>query len=77
MTIFHIFMSIESAESLNDSEIESLFGNNALHIRAALQGMKARGMEVIPSETCTNFDSTGRCLGHESLSGEKNENKNN
>lgn len=64
MTTYHIYMPIDSAERMNDRELESMFNGNAASIRAELTNMKARGMNVIPSEGCDNQDVTGRCLGH-------------
>ncbi len=64
MTTWHVYMPIDAAERMPDSELESMFQGDAISTRANLVIMKAQGMEVIPSEGCDKRDSTGRCLGH-------------
>lgn len=67
MTTWHIYMSIAAAERMSDYQLEDAFSGTAAEIRTSLAIMKANGMEVIPSKGCDNRDSTGRCLGHETM----------
>lgn len=64
MTTWHVYMPIDSAEQMNDRELESMFNGSAASTRATLVEMRARGMKVIPSEGCDKRDVTGHCLGH-------------
>lgn len=73
MTTWHVYMPIESAEKSTDDQLESMFIGTAQAIRENLANMKAHGMEVIPAQGCDHRDTTGRCLGHEAVSAERQE----
>lgn len=59
---------IRLADPSTRNGVKGLFGvNTNKEVVAILDEAEAKGLELIPFDSCTDYDSTGRCNGHPSV----------